>query len=109
MNQTGVEISHGDYDDKSSLIRALEDVYGVFSVQALQKDADAEVTQGVALIDAAHSSDISHFVYSSVGSADQRTGIPHFDSKLKIEEHLRGTGMPCTILRPVFFRRTGWG
>ena len=51
----------------------------------------------------AHSSDVSHFVYSSVGSADQHTGIPHFESKWKIEEHLRGTGMPYTILRPVYF------
>lgn len=35
--------------------------------------------------------------------ADENTGIPHFDSKWKIEEHLRGTNLPYTILRPVFF------
>jgi uncharacterized protein YbjT (DUF2867 family) len=103
IDQTGIEISHGDYEDKSSLLRALEDVYGVFSMQPTQNGAEVEVRQGIALIDAAHSSEISHFVYSSVGSADQHTGIPHFDSKWKIEEHLRGTGMPYTILRPVFF------
>jgi uncharacterized protein YbjT (DUF2867 family) len=103
INQAGIEISRGDYEDKSSLLRALEDVYGVFSVQSTENGAEAEVRQGIALIDAAHSSDISHFIYSSVGSADQHTGIPHFDSKWKIEEHLRGTGMPFTILRPVFF------
>ncbi len=103
IGQAGVEISQGDYEDKSSLIRALEDVYGVFSVQAFENGAEAEVKQGTALIDAAHSADISHFVYSSVASADQKTGIPHFDSKWEIEEHLRRTGMPYTILRPVFF------
>ena len=103
IGQAGIEISHGDYEDKSSLLRAMEDVHGVFSVQPYQNGAEAEVRQGIALIDAAHSSDISHFVYSSVGSADQHTGVPHFDSKWKIEEHLRGTGMPYTILRPVFF------
>src|SRR2546423_10841420 len=89
INQAGIEISHGDYEHKSSLLRAQEDVYGVFSVQPTQNGADAKVRQGIALIDAAHSSEISHFVYSSVGSADQHTGIPHFDSKWKIEEHLR--------------------
>jgi len=102
IDQTGIEISHGDYDDKSSLLRALEDVYGVFAVQTAENGAEVEIRQGNALIDAAHSSEVSHFVYSSVGSADQHTGISHFDSKWKIEEHLRGKGMPYTILRPVF-------
>ncbi|MDQ6708444.1 MAG: NmrA/HSCARG family protein [Acidobacteriota bacterium] len=104
IDQTGVEIARGDYDDKASLLRALEDVYGVFAVQTpYEAGAEAEVRQGIAFIGAAHSSEIRHFIYSSVGSADQNTGIPHFDSKWKIEEHLRGTGMPYTIVRPVFF------
>jgi len=104
IDQTGTEVAHGDFDDRPSLLRALEDVYGVFAVQTIAEGGtEAEVRQGVALIDAAHAADISHFVYSSVGSADQNTGIPHFDSKWKIEEHLRGTGLPYTILRPVFF------
>jgi len=104
IDQTGIEVAQGDFDDRPSLLRALEDVYGVFAMQTFAEGGtDAEVRQGFALIDAAHASDISHFVYSSVGSADQNTGIPHFDSKWKIEEHLRGTGLPYTILRPVFF------
>jgi len=109
-NQTGVEIARGDYEDKPSLLRALEDVYGVFAVQTpYEKGADAEIQQGIDLIDAAHNSEISHFIYSSVGSADQNTGIPHFDSKWKIEEHLRKTGMPYTIVRPVYFMENWLG
>jgi uncharacterized protein YbjT (DUF2867 family) len=104
IDQTGIEIARGDFDDKSSLLRALEDVYGVFAVQTfVEGGVEAEVRHGVALIDAAHAAEVSHFVYSSVGSADQNTGIPHFDSKWKIEQHLLKTGMPYTILRPVFF------
>jgi uncharacterized protein YbjT (DUF2867 family) len=104
IDQPGVEIARGDYEDKPSLLSALEDVYGVFSVQTpYQSGVDAEIRQGFALIDAAHRSEIRHFIYSSVGSADQNTGIPHFDSKWKIEEHLRGTGMPYTVVRPVYF------
>ena len=30
-------------------------------------------------------------------------GIPHFESKARIEEHVRGLGVPYTILRPVLF------
>ncbi len=104
INQTGIEIARGDYEDKPSLLRALEDVHGVFAVQTpFEGGVETEVRQGMALIDAAHSSDVSHFVYSSVVSADQNTGIPHFDSKWKIEQHLMGTGMPYTVVRPAFF------
>ena len=103
-NETGVEVAHGDFDDKSSLLAALEDVHGVFSVQTPSGSSiEAEVRQGIALIDAAHASEVDHFIYSSVGSADQKTGIPHFESKFQIESHLLRTGMHYTILRPVFF------
>ena len=103
-NETGVEVAHGDFDDQSSLLAALEDVYGVFSVQTpYGSSVEAEVRQGIAMIDAAHASEVDHFIYSSVGSADQKTGIPHFESKFQIEEHLRRTGMRYTIVRPVYF------
>jgi uncharacterized protein YbjT (DUF2867 family) len=43
-------------------------------------------------------------VYSSVGSADRETGIPHFDNKYRVEQVIRGLGFPSyTIVRPVFF------
>jgi uncharacterized protein YbjT (DUF2867 family) len=72
-NDTGVEVARGDYEDKPSLLRALEDVYGVFSVQTSFPDGvEAEIRQGVALIDAAHNCGIGHFIYSSVGSLDRK-------------------------------------
>ena len=37
------------------------------------------------------------------GSAERKTGVPHFDSKFQIEEYVRASGLPYTILRPVFF------
>jgi uncharacterized protein YbjT (DUF2867 family) len=47
--------------------------------------------------------DIGHFVYSSVGSAHRATGVPHFESKWEIEQHLRSSDLRSTIFRPVFF------
>ncbi len=100
----GAEVVRGDMEDQATVSRALEDAYGVHSVQATNPDGvDAEIRQGLNVADAAKRSRISHFVYSSVASADQRTGIPHFDSKFRIEEHIRGTGMSYTVVRPVFF------
>ena len=57
----------------------------------------------MAVIEAAKLQGVSHLVYSSVGSADEETGIPHFETKVKVEEHLRSSGLQYTIVRPVFF------
>src|SRR5580658_6280177 len=47
---------------------------------------------------------VEHYVYTSVGSAHKRTGIPHFDNKWRIEETVLGLRFPShVILRPVFF------
>jgi len=106
----GIEVVRGDMEDPASLLRALDGVYGVYAVQSPHEDGvEAEIRQGFHLVDAAQRSRISQFVYSSVGSADRNTGIPHFDSKFRIEEHLRGAGMRFTILRPVFFMENWLG
>lgn len=105
----GVDVVQGDLSDSASLTRALDGVYGVYSVQDWTGGAEAEVRQGVNLADAANRSGVSHLVYSSVGSADRNTGIPHFDSKFRIEEHIRGAGLRYTIFRPVFFMENWFG
>ncbi len=106
----GTEVVRGDLDDRVTLTRALDGAYGVFSVQSpAEHGVAAEVRQGITLADTAKRSRIGHFVYSSVASAYQNTGIPHFDSKFRIEQHLRGTGMRFTIFRPVFFMENWLG
>jgi uncharacterized protein YbjT (DUF2867 family) len=62
---------------------------------------EEEVRQGVMLADAAKQAGVSHYVYTSVGSAHRHTGIPHFESKWKVEQHIETVGLPATILRPV--------
>lgn len=42
-------------------------------------------------------------VYSSVANADRNTGIPHFESKYKVEQHIQNLGIPYTIIGPTFF------
>lgn len=103
LKQAGAELVTGDLDDRASLDRALQDVSGVFSVQGFEAGAEVEIRQGRAIADAAKAASIQHFVYSSVGSAERNTGVPHFDSKFQIEKYIRSIGLPHTILRPVFF------
>lgn len=42
-------------------------------------------------------------VFASVGAADKDTDVPHFDSKMRIEEHLAASGLDYTVLRPTGF------
>jgi len=98
------EVVRGDLDDAASLDRALDGVYGVYSMGTYrERGIEGEIRMGAALAEAARRAAIDHLVYSSVGSADRQTGIPHFESKFQVEEHIRKTGVPYTILRPVFF------
>lgn len=107
LRQAGAEVVGGDMDDRASLDAALRGVYGVFSVQPAGIGGDFapddEIRLGKTLADAAKVAGVRHFVYSSVGGADRRSGVPHFESKWAIEQHIRAIGLPATILRPASF------
>jgi uncharacterized protein YbjT (DUF2867 family) len=103
LQQAGAELVQADFNDRASLDLAVQGVYGVFSMQDFREGAEVEIRHGRALADAANAAGIQHFVYSSVGSAERNTGIPHFDSKFQVEEYIRSIEVPHTILRPVFF------
>jgi len=105
LARQGVEVVKGDLDDDSTLRRALAGVWGVFGVQnSWEAGVEGEEAQGKRLATLAREAGVEHYVYTSVGSAHKRTGVPHFDNKWRIEETVRGLGFPShVILRPVFF------
>ena len=105
LARQGVDIVKGDLDDEATLRRALAGVWGVFAVQnAGEAGAEREEAQGKGLATLAREAGVEHYVYTSVGSADKQTGVPHFDSKWRIEETVRSLSFPShVILRPVFF------
>jgi uncharacterized protein YbjT (DUF2867 family) len=105
LAELGAQIVVADMFDDASLDRAIDGVHGVFSVQTWRGPGgvDAEVRAGFAMAEAAARAAVAHFTYSSVGGADRDTGIPHFDSKWRIEERIRELGLPATIWRPVSF------
>ncbi len=107
----GIELVKADFNDEDSLRRALQDVYGVFSMSTpYEQGPAAEVEQGKRLADAAQNARLTHFVFTSVGSADQDTGIPFFESKHEIEQHVQRLGFPyLTILRPTYFMENWLG
>ncbi len=105
LSMLGVEIVRGDLEDQASLERAIDGAWGVFAVQTMAEvGVEGEVEQGTRLAQLARDENVHQYVYTSVGSANLQTGIPHFESKWRIEQAVRSLNFPSyTILRPVFF------
>jgi uncharacterized protein YbjT (DUF2867 family) len=105
LKHQGVDLVKGDLDDEATLRQALAGAWGVFGVQnPLQAGVEREEAQGKRLATLAREVGVEHYVYTSVGSAHKRTGVPHFDSKSRIEDAVRALRFPShVILRPVFF------
>ncbi|NZD62142.1 NmrA/HSCARG family protein [Rhizobium sp. WYCCWR 11290] len=100
----GVEVVAGNLDDGVSVAKAASGVDTMFLMgNSYEAGVEAETRQGILAADAAKAAGIGHLIYSSVGDADKKTGIPHFDSKYLVEQHLAGLGIPYTISAPVAF------
>jgi len=95
-----LEIIKGDLDDVNSYRYHLHDCDGVFCNLVYIHGIDREIKQGFELVNASKENNVKHFVYASVIGSDLRTGIPHWESKNKIEDHIRASGLSYTILRP---------
>ena len=101
----GAEVVQGDLNDEASIKKALAGAWGAFAIQnTWEAGVEGEEAQGKRFARAARDAGVQHFVYTSVGSAHRKTGIPHFDNKWRVEETIRSLGFPShVILRPVFF------
>lgn len=111
LRDAGVDLVRADLTDRAAVDGLFDGVTGVFSVATpFEAGLDAEVAQGTTLGDAAKAAGVGHYVYSSVGGADRDSKVPHFESKWAIENHLRGLGLPLTVVRPVYFFENfgGW-
>ena len=104
LGAAGAEIFEADLDDNAAVQRAVEASDAFFLVATpYEAGVEAEVRQARQAAKAAKEAGAKHLVYSSVASADQRTGIPHFDSKREVEEYIVKLGIPYTVVGPVFF------
>jgi uncharacterized protein YbjT (DUF2867 family) len=104
LRQQGVEIAVGDFTDHDSLERAARGADAVYAMSTpFEQGAEKEIAQGIASTDAAKAAGVAHLIYSSAASANRATGISHFDGKYAVEKHLQASGVPYTIVAPVFF------
>jgi uncharacterized protein YbjT (DUF2867 family) len=96
----GVEKAVGDLLDPVSVQKAMEGVDKLYLLNAVLPD---ELTQGLIAYDLAKKLRLSHVVYHSVFRVEHFKDVPHFASKLAIENALREFDVPFTILRPNYF------
>jgi len=104
LREAGAEIVQADMADPASLARAFQGAYGVYNVQnPMVSGHDMEVVQGKNVADAASGAGVQHLVYGSAGPGTGGTGVLQWDAKVEIGEHMRGLGLPLTVLRPMAF------
>jgi uncharacterized protein YbjT (DUF2867 family) len=106
LHNLGAEIVVGSLDDVDSIKRSVDGVHAVFSVQNYWEKStgyDGEIQQGVALARAAMEAGVAHYVQSTMATAEDFAGVPHFESKRQIERNLKEIGVPHTLLGTVYF------
>ncbi|HEX9341409.1 MAG TPA: NmrA/HSCARG family protein [Thermoplasmata archaeon] len=107
LETLGAQVVQGDLTDFRSVVNALREADGLFVMTTpFERGLDDEVRQGTTALDAAKEVGVGHVVLTSVSGADQNSGIPHYETKARVEEHLHGIGIPGTIVRPVLFMET---
>ena len=96
----GVEVAIGDLLDPVSVRKALDGVEKLYLLNAVSPD---ELTQGLIAYDLAKRLKLKHVVYHSVFRVDRFKDVPHFASKLAIENAMREFDVPFTVIRPNYF------
>ena len=103
LAQLGAELVTADLTDRDAMHGAARGRDAVFSIATpFEAGTSAEITQGTTTADAAKDAG-AFLLYSSVGDANRHTGIPHFDSKYVVEQHIQTIGVPATIIGPAYF------
>lgn len=97
---TGVEVAIGDLLDPVSVEQSMQGGDKLFLLNAVSPD---ELTQALIAYGIARRVGLKHVTYLSVFKADQFRDVPHFASKVAVENALREFGLPFTILRPGYF------
>src|SRR5450432_4700486 len=82
----GFEVAIGDLLDPISVQKALHGVDKLYLLNAVVPD---ELTQGLIAYDLAKRLKLKQVVYHSVFNADQFKDVPHFASKLAIEDAIK--------------------
>ncbi|GAA5880019.1 hypothetical protein JCM8547_004850 [Rhodosporidiobolus lusitaniae] len=104
LRDQGVEVVRGSLTDDASIRAALAGAGSAFLMTTVPgKKEPTEDAQGKAFVEAAKASSLPFLVFSSVSDATPTCGVPHFETKAKVEEAIKASGIPHTVIAPVAF------
>jgi uncharacterized protein YbjT (DUF2867 family) len=104
LGAAGAQLVAGDFTDSGALSTAMRGAAAAFALTTpFESGPAAELAQGHAIIEAATGAGLPHLVFSSVAGATAHTGIPHFESKARVEQALATSGLPHTVVAPTYF------
>jgi uncharacterized protein YbjT (DUF2867 family) len=104
--QLPVETVQADLERPDTLGSQFTGVDGMFLLNALSQ---SETTQGLAAVEAARKGGVNKIVYMSVFMPPGSETIPHFATKIPVEQAVRESGVEWTILRPNNFYQNDLG
>jgi uncharacterized protein YbjT (DUF2867 family) len=93
----GAKAVVGDLSKVETVRTVFKGVDGVFLINTV---TPTEVQEGILSVCGLRGENVKRLVYVSVHHADQAPWLPHFGGKLGVEEAVRKSGVPSTILRP---------
>jgi uncharacterized protein YbjT (DUF2867 family) len=103
LARLGAEIVPADYESAESLSVAARGMDAVFAGgSAHHAGPEGEERHGRNLARAVAAADVPHLVYVSGDGAAPDTALPLFRAKWEVEEAIRATGIPPTILAPTY-------
>jgi uncharacterized protein YbjT (DUF2867 family) len=109
LREAGAHPVRADFEEPASLRAAATQADAIVAAgTAHAAGPSADTRHGRNIIDAARAARASHLVYITVAGASQRTGVPIIDSKRAVEQHLLRSGVPHTIIAPVYFMENVW-
>lgn len=102
----GVKAVTGDLGKVDTVKRIFKGFDGVFLINTV---TPTEVYEGLLSVCALRDQGVTRLVYVSVQDADKAAWLPHFGGKLGVEEAVRKSGVPSTVLRPNnFYQNDNW-
>jgi uncharacterized protein YbjT (DUF2867 family) len=100
----GASLAAGEFTDAGALAAAMRGADAAFALTTpFESGTDAELRQGRAIIHAATAASLPCLVFSSVASALDAPGVPHFASKAAVERTLTASDLPHIIVAPTYF------